>query len=98
MYIYDSANARIQKWVIGDPLGFTVAGGRGVGSTLDKLSSGNGLYVDDQGNIYVSENANHRVTLWFEGNTTIGRVVSFLHHGDDGNSTRRMCSTLGRRR
>ena len=77
MYIYDSANARIQKWVIGEPLGFTVAGGRGAGSTLDKISSGNGLFVDDQGNIYVSENANHRVTIWLEGNTTAGRIVSF---------------------
>lgn len=79
MYIYDSTNARVQKWIIGQPLGFTVAGGRGVGSTLDKISSGNGLSVDDQGNVYVSENANHRVTLWLEGNTTAGRIVSLLN-------------------
>ena len=27
-------------------------------------------------NIYVSEYANHRVTKWFNGNTTAGAVVS----------------------
>lgn len=76
MYIYDSGNARVQKWIIGEPLGFTVAGGRGSGSSLDRISSGNGLFVDDQSNIYVSENANHRVTIWMHGNTTAGRIVS----------------------
>ena len=78
MYIFDSLNYRVQKWIIGEPLGFTVAGGGGLGTTLDKIAAGNGLYVDDQSNIYVSENNNNRVTLWTNGNTTVGRIVCAL--------------------
>ena len=78
MYIYDSLNARVQKVIIGQPLGFTVAGGRSAGTTLDRISAGNGLYVDDQSNIYVSENSNHRITIWYDGNTTAGTIVRCL--------------------
>ncbi len=74
LYIYDSLNYRIQMWIYSQPIGSTVAGGQGSGTTLNKISSGNGLYVDDQGRIYVSENANHRVTRW--DNTTIGVIVN----------------------
>ena len=75
MYIYDSLNYRVQKLVIGEPLAFTVAGGHSSGSTLDRISSGNGVYADNQSNIYVSEYGNHRVTLWANGNTTAGTIV-----------------------
>jgi hypothetical protein len=76
LYIYDSLNYRIQKWILGQPLGFTVAGGRGSGTTLDRISSGNGLYVDAQSSIYVSENTNNRVTRW--DNTTAGIIVNII--------------------
>ncbi|CAF3958273.1 unnamed protein product, partial [Rotaria sp. Silwood1] len=35
LYILDNLNYRVQKWIYGQPLGFTVAGGRGSGTTLD---------------------------------------------------------------
>ncbi|CAF5216614.1 unnamed protein product, partial [Rotaria magnacalcarata] len=57
----------------GQPIGFTVAGGRGSGATLDKISTSQGLYVDDQSRVYVSEIGNDRVTRW--DNTTIGVIV-----------------------
>ena len=76
MYILDTNNYRVVKWVRGEPLGFSVVGNRGPGSTLDKFSTSYGMYVDKEMNIYVSDYANHRVTKWFNGNTTAGVVVS----------------------
>lgn len=75
LFIADSGNHRVQKWKYGEPLGHTAAGGRGNGSTLDKISMSYGLYIDDQYNVYVSEYENHRVTLWMSNNSTTGRVV-----------------------
>ncbi|CAF3213934.1 unnamed protein product, partial [Rotaria sp. Silwood2] len=72
LYIYDNLNYRIQKWIYGQPLGFTVAGGRGSGTALDKISTGQSLYVDDQSSIYISEIGNDRVTRW--DNTTMGVI------------------------
>lgn len=78
MFIADSNNYRIQKWLPDQPLGFTVAGGRGNGATLDKIGLVYGIFVDLQGNIYVSENTNHRVTLWYATNTTAGELVNIF--------------------
>ncbi|CAF4109536.1 unnamed protein product [Rotaria magnacalcarata] len=72
MYILDTNNFRVVKWIRGQPLGFTVAGGRGTGTTLDKIGTSYAIYLDDQSNIYISEYANHRVTKWFNGNLTAG--------------------------
>lgn len=77
MYIADSFNYRVQRWLPNEPLGFTVAGGRGNGATLDRVGMVYAIYVDEPGNIYVSEFSNHRVTFWTAGNTTIGRLVAF---------------------
>jgi len=76
MYILDTGNYRVVKWLPGQPLGFSVVGNRGSGSTLDKIGTSYGLYLDNQANIYVSEYSNHRVTMWYSGNTTAGIVVS----------------------
>ena len=77
MYIVDGGNHRIQQWRIGEPMGFTVAGGHGSGSALNQMSTCYGIYVDTLSNIYVSDYGNHRVVLWEAGNTTTSRLVSF---------------------
>ncbi|CAF1105935.1 unnamed protein product, partial [Rotaria magnacalcarata] len=82
LYILDNLNYRVQKWINGQPIGFTVAGGRGSGATLDKISTSQGLYVDDQSRVYVSEIGNDRVTRW--DNTTIGVIVA--GNGTAGNA------------
>ena len=76
MYILDTFNYRTLRWTIGDPLGFIVTGGRGAGSTFDRMGVTYGLFIDGQENIYLSEQSNHRVTLWYNGNTTAGVLVS----------------------
>ena len=77
MYIADNGNYRIQKWLPNEPLGTTVAGGRGNGATLDKIGLVYAIFVDPQGSVYISENSNHRVTLWFAWNSTAGQIVSY---------------------
>lgn len=77
MFILDTYNYRVLRWQIGDPIGTIVVNGRGAGSTYDKISRGYGIFVDAQLNIYVSEYDNHRVTLWYNGNNTVGLLVIF---------------------
>ncbi|CAF5155098.1 unnamed protein product, partial [Rotaria sp. Silwood1] len=50
MYIADASNYRVQKVLPNQPLGFTVAGGSGNGSTLDKIGLVYSVFVDNQGN------------------------------------------------
>lgn len=75
LYIMDTANYRVVKWLPDEPLGFTIVGGRGSGTSLNKLGTSYAIFVDDQLNIYVSEYSNHRVTIWADGNNTIGTIV-----------------------
>lgn len=75
MYILDSSNFRVLRWQVGDPMGTVVVGGRGSGTTFDKITTSYAMFVDNQYNIYVSENGNHRVTKWLNGNTTAGSLV-----------------------
>ena len=76
MYILDTNNYRVVKWLRDEPLGFSVVGNRGSGSGLDQIGTSYGMYIDHRGNIYVSEYSNHRVTMWYKGNTTAGVLVS----------------------
>ncbi len=76
MYILDSGNYRVVKWLSGQPLGFSIAGNRSSGSTLNQIGTSYGLYLDNRGNIYISEYSNHRVSMWYNGNTTAGILVS----------------------
>lgn len=75
MYILDATNYRVLRWQLGEPLGYVVAGGRGLGSTFDRIGTSYGLFIDTQYNIYVSESSNNRVTRWAAGNTTASLLV-----------------------
>lgn len=76
MYIADASNYRIQKWLPGQPLGVTVAGGAGNGAGLNQIGFVYSIFVDDQSNIYISDNTYHRVVLWLFSNITAGQLVS----------------------
>ena len=75
MYILDTSNYRVMKWQVGEPMGYVVAGGRGAGSALNQFSTSYSMFVDQQYNIYVSDYANARVTLWLASNTTSSILV-----------------------
>jgi VCBS repeat-containing protein len=53
----------------------TVAGGNGSGSALNQIETATGIFVDDDGNLYVSESANNRVVKWAPG-ATEGTIVA----------------------
>lgn len=78
MYILDATNCRVLRWTPGDPLGFSVAGDHGCGATYDKIGLSYSMFIDSNYNIYISEYANHRVTLWSQSNTTAGTLVNFI--------------------
>lgn len=76
MFILDTSNARVLRWPLSEPIGDIVVGGRGIGSGFHQIGTSQGMFVDAQQNIYVSEQSNHRVTLWYNGNTTAGVLVT----------------------
>ena len=78
MFILDRDNYRVLRWQLGDTFGTVIAGGRGLGALFTQMGTCYSIYVDNQYNVYVSENSNNRVTVWFNGNTTSGRLVSFF--------------------
>ncbi len=78
MYILDRNNFRVVQWLPDEPLGFTVAGGNGYGSLLDKMGYCYGIYVDNETNIYISDSSFHRVTKWLNGNLSTSIRVSII--------------------
>ena len=56
-------------------MGFPVAGDHGCGSSLTQIDTSYAMFIDQQMNIYISEYANHRVTLWSPANLTAGILV-----------------------
>ncbi len=44
-----------------------VAGGNGQGNRLDQFNAPYYIYVDEDHSIYISDNGNHRVMKWLEG-------------------------------
>ena len=81
LYVADSKNHRVQKWVSGATQGTTVAGGNGIGvashdiNVFDKLNSPQGVFVTDDGNVYVADTGNNRIQKWTPGATSGIRVA-----------------------
>lgn len=82
IYIADTYNNRIQKWIPGATQGVTVAGGNGQGSAANQLFWPGGVHVDDSGNIYVLTVG--RITKWPPGATQGIRITG--DYGYRGNS------------
>ena len=66
IYIADSGNHRISKWVSGSATGTIVAGqiNQPAGSGVAYLSGPYGVCIDSNRNVYVADRSNHRVQLW----------------------------------
>ncbi|CAF1583222.1 unnamed protein product, partial [Adineta steineri] len=67
VYISDTSNHRVMKWIKDAKEGIIVAGGNGQGRNLNQLSSPQEIIVDDLGRIYVADWGNNRVMRWCEG-------------------------------
>ena len=74
VYVSDSHNHRVMKWLKGAKEGIVVAGGHGQGNSSKQLSYPRGLLVNELGDIYVADEWNHRIMCWSLGSKE-GRVV-----------------------
>ena len=74
VYVSDTNNARVMKWLKGSNEGIIVAGGQGEGNSLNQLSGPYGLLVNEIRDIYVADSNNNRIMCWPLG-LKEGRVV-----------------------
>ncbi|CAF4408464.1 unnamed protein product, partial [Adineta steineri] len=77
LYVADTYNNRIQKFIIGgNGTGITVAGGNGAGLNLNQLDGPSGVWVTRNGQtLYITDTNNNRVMQWNIGDTQ-GSVVA----------------------
>ncbi|CAF0849947.1 unnamed protein product [Adineta steineri] len=75
IYILDSYNARITKWVPGASTGILVAGGNGLGTSLKALNSPSDFFVEPNTSyIWIADTSNNRIVKWM--NASIGVLVA----------------------
>ena len=72
LYIGDTGNNRVQKYLPGASSGITVAGqaNSSAGSSLASLHMPLGVQVDENQQVYVSDRTNGRIVLWPRGSTS----------------------------
>jgi len=77
IYIADSDNNRIQKWAPNATEGVTVAGASNGDSGADEnhLDNPSDVFVDADGNIYITDTDNERVQKWSADGSTITTVA-----------------------
>ena len=67
LYIADTGNHRIQKWIIGGSSGVTVAGTGTAGRELSELYYPSSVLIDSNGYMYITDSANDRILRWALG-------------------------------
>lgn len=78
VFVADSDNNRIQKWLPNQSSGTTIAGSGASGSASDQLSSPTSIAFDSQGNLYVCDRKNHRIQKFaLTSNQSCSNVI---HH------------------
>ena len=75
LYIADTNNHRIQKWIIGGSSGVTVAGTRTAGRGPSQLLFPLSVLVDSNGYMYITDNGNDRILRWAP-HATIGECMA----------------------
>ncbi|CAF1165093.1 unnamed protein product [Adineta steineri] len=67
LYVTDTFNNRVMKWMKDATEGIVVAGGQGEGTALSQLNSPRGVIVDEFDNVYVVDVFNYRTVRWSKG-------------------------------
>lgn len=72
LYIADYINNRIQKWIIGESVGKTIAGQANgqSGNDSSHLYRPVGIFLDSNDNLFVIERYNHRLQYWPKDSST----------------------------
>lgn len=69
LYITDSYNHRIQKYLFNTLVGRTVAGDETRGLAPSQLYYPSRVLIDSNENLYISDSFNHRIQFWNNGAT-----------------------------
>ena len=86
LYVADRQNHRIQKFVLGNSTGVTVAGGNGLGSASNQLNNPTVIYVSHHdGSYYICDYLNNRVQKWTM-NASYGVTIAGSASGLAGNT------------
>jgi sugar lactone lactonase YvrE len=77
LYVSDTSNHRVQKFIMNTLQGSTVAGQANStpGSASNALNNPIGIIIDDNDNLYVADAYNHRIQLWSNGSSS-GRTIA----------------------
>jgi len=70
LYISDTGNHRVVKYILNSTSGIIVAGGHGAGPNSNQLNAPYGIYVDEIyeiGAIYICDTHNNRIQKWLYG-------------------------------
>jgi sugar lactone lactonase YvrE len=67
LYVSDTLNHRVMKWMKDAKEEIVVAGGNGEGQNLRQLSSPQRVIIDSLGQIYMTDETNHGVMRSCEG-------------------------------
>ncbi|CAF3389139.1 unnamed protein product [Rotaria socialis] len=66
VYVADSGNQRVVKWMVNTTAAVLVAGGNGVGNRTDQFNVPGGMIRDKNGTLYVVDERNHRILCILE--------------------------------
>jgi sugar lactone lactonase YvrE len=75
LYVADSNNNRVMKWLVNATNGIVVAGGNGAGALYSQLYSPTDVFVDSFETMYISDYYNSRIVKWLK-NATNGTLVA----------------------
>lgn len=98
LYVMDESNERVQKFPPGSNSatnGITVAGGNGNGTALNQITFGEGLALDANNNIYVSDYAYTRVLKFPAGGNSSSMGVNIAGGIVSGSAESQFNAQLG---
>ena len=98
MYVSDLGNNRIQKFPPGSDsttAATTVAGGNGPGSDPTQLNNPDWIWIDDAGDLYVSDNFNHRIQKFPANSTRFTSGVTVAGGNGSGSAPDQLINPIG---
>lgn len=94
IYVSDIEKHYVKRYSKGSKTGDIVAGGHGIGESLDKLNTPLYITVDYEGSVYVSDWGNHRVVKWPRGAQQGILVAGFDGSGSGNTQLHNPCGIL----